>query len=1280
MKKITRLFLSITMMMLMLAVFPLKADAAAYSSEDGLEVSIETDKDEYSSKDDINISVDIKNTNTYDMTGISVETLLPEGIKVKNGVVNKDNITVPAGESVNVNVVAELKEATVTPNETENLQSANNQTGAGNSADTSKKPVKTGDNSRVFMWISLVLVSVVGLVAAYAVKTKKFKKFLSAFLCVALVAGCIVVTDTQKTFAKENTTISVDKTIKADGNDYNLAVNVMFEKVTKYIVSFESNGGSEVESQIILSGKAALPNEPQREGYTFAGWYTDNVTFENEFDFNTVIDKDYTLYAMWTPVYGEFDNEPVSGSMHEVTSYSITGLEIDKENNTATAIVSAPENCAVVVRFIDEEIYFSSSYPENKEYIDNGDTYASHVVEAGTYVEEVVSNINNEIPEHFVAEAVLIDANGNALCDPYSNIDNTERHEEFERKTIYDFGDDVVLNYDPQTNDNFGVLADDVKVLTADEIIYNEETEVYTIKNSSEAIAANDKIFIRDNNGYYLFKVKTVDVQDGVATVTKTKADDAETGFELADFYKYIKVDKTYEGEINEENEAEEEAVAPQSDDSICTEVVQNTYLFSGFEVYDAYVDGSAETSISVSPISFESDHFTADGKVTGTIGAEIEIEWDIVIFGEDYMKCDFTYSTEVETKISILAKIGTDDEEAEVVNKELRLGKIRIPFGVTGLDAFAEMKAELSWELSAGIEATGNIKTEHGFKYNTKDGKQKVEESEDSWTLDAKGSVEIKFGPAPSVGVEFLDGVIKAELECFFGVKGEGEVVVPIVAEGSDSIHACNACVDGKVSGVVEVGVKLSYKITKHLKGTPLDWTIVSLEKKLFDFYLSLINPVDSEYHGKVKFGLGECENKLYRTTVFASDTNNQSVSTEVKIYGSTGAFNKKLTSGGHVYLAPGDYVAKATIDGIQCEKSFTIGDCCKVVRISATERETKVSGSVVEAGTENNGNAIANATVTVYEGSRIVKTTTTDESGRYSFVIDPGTYRLSIYASGYIPASQTVTVEEGEDKHIDLLLMAKKNSDEIMGGIYGNITDAVTGNRLSDVSVKISKGWANEVNTTEFVKEEKTDYYGNYSCRKTPVYGVNFGLDAGNYTITISKEGYIPTTFNVVIVGGVDLEFNSTITPVGEEDVYRVVLTWGEYPWDLDSHLNGTYNGERDHIYYRRKDGDASNLDVDDTTSYGPETVTIPDIEAYTGKITYAVHDYTNRDETECDKMSKSGATVKVYKGGNLLKTFYIPSGVQGTVWNVFYFDENHNIVPVNTFEFESEPDNVD
>ena len=68
--------------------------------------------------------------------------------------------------------------------------------------------------------------------------------------------------------------------------------------INKYIVSFNSNGGTRVESQLIDEGsKAAYPIIPSKDGFTFLYWYLHDENVE--FNFETLIYEDLTLYAKW---------------------------------------------------------------------------------------------------------------------------------------------------------------------------------------------------------------------------------------------------------------------------------------------------------------------------------------------------------------------------------------------------------------------------------------------------------------------------------------------------------------------------------------------------------------------------------------------------------------------------------------------------------------------------------------------------------------------------------------------------------------------------------------------------------------------------------------------------------------------------------------------------------------------------------------------------------------------------------------------------------------------
>lgn len=80
--------------------------------------------------------------------------------------------------------------------------------------------------------------------------------------------------------------------------------SIMYEDRTIYanwnpIVTFNSNGGSEVASQVAVNGVVTQPADPVRDGFTFSGWYTDEGC-TSPFDFSTTVGGPITLYAGWT--------------------------------------------------------------------------------------------------------------------------------------------------------------------------------------------------------------------------------------------------------------------------------------------------------------------------------------------------------------------------------------------------------------------------------------------------------------------------------------------------------------------------------------------------------------------------------------------------------------------------------------------------------------------------------------------------------------------------------------------------------------------------------------------------------------------------------------------------------------------------------------------------------------------------------------------------------------------------------------------------------------------
>lgn len=99
-----------------------------------------------------------------------------------------------------------------------------------------------------------------------------------------------------------------------------------------YTVTFNSNGGTEVEPQEVKKGEyATSPVEPQKDGYLFAGWFIDKdeKDWTATFDFEKeIIEKDIVLNAIWVNIEADSDQD---GLYDDIEDY----IGTDK-NNTDT--------------------------------------------------------------------------------------------------------------------------------------------------------------------------------------------------------------------------------------------------------------------------------------------------------------------------------------------------------------------------------------------------------------------------------------------------------------------------------------------------------------------------------------------------------------------------------------------------------------------------------------------------------------------------------------------------------------------------------------------------------------------------------------------------------------------------------------------------------------------------------------------------------------------------------------------------------------------------------
>ena len=291
-----------------------------------------------------------------------------------------------------------------------------------------------------------------------------------------------------------------------------------------------------------------------------------------------------------------------------------------------------------------------------------------------------------------------------------------------------------------------------------------------------------------------------------------------------------------------------------------------------------------------------------------------------------------------------------------------------------------------------------------------------------------------------------------------------------------------------------------------------------------------------------------------------------------------------------------------------------------------------------------------------------------TTDADGYYEipeFV--PGVYSVQAAAVGYLTLTVNSISINADNGSFTLPTFQLLSSD--MSGVNtvaGVAKNATTGLGIEGVTVNVRANWNNQ--SGDVIATTTTDADGSYS----------FSLERGYYTLEFARDGFVSTFVNVAssnAIGACEGVLSPTSTSEVTSTEFRIVLTWGETPRDLDSHLVGLDDANSVfHIAYYNKverdtDGNViASLDVDDVSSYGPETVTI--VNARTdATYYYSVKDFTDRYDATSTKMSESGANVKVYQGSVLIKEYNVPLNQAGTIWNVFKI-ENGNVVDINNY----------
>lgn len=231
----------------------------------------------------------------------------------------------------------------------------------------------------------------------------------------------------------------------------------------------------------------------------------------------------------------------------------------------------------------------------------------------------------------------------------------------------------------------------------------------------------------------------------------------------------------------------------------------------------------------------------------------------------------------------------------------------------------------------------------------------------------------------------------------------------------------------------------------------------------------------------------------------------------------------------------------------------------------------------------------------------------------------------------------------------------------------------DALTGKNLKIDSISIDEAliYHDELfENTENVKiindngqfkyevEARTTLNFNIKIEKTNYFPFQSDLNLANYSI--DKNFSVHNEILIVIDLG-------KFPLLSLEKTNAIVLSWNEYPHDLDAYLT---NPDNTQTYYEKPSGYFSNVDIDDKRSYGPETISVihwTDLDnqnAVNTTFKYNVNWYKDSRVAGTPPVSSINANVSLFVDPENPKTFTYPQTLdtinrEGHNWHVFELD---------------------
>ena len=498
------------------------------------------------------------------------------------------------------------------------------------------------------------------------------------------------------------------------------------------------------------------------------------------------------------------------------------------DGTKATASIQALEDCTLVVGIYEEDgIRLIATGTAD---VTAGDTDVTVSIEADT------------LPAYYHVKAFLVDNVSLRPCSKvYETDDYTRKMKECFAKTTSDFTESQVLNLDADETNNFLVFADSVTVIpkSTDASVNvvaeaDEENLVWKIKNPGE-----DFLALKEGDIFtYYYTDEDIIITRVISLSTEGEAENTVLTIQGAD--------PEYEDVISFINSG----AANHADDdsgSVATYAAEAAGIATQADRAGTTYGGVSfpwkMANLEVKPP--ESNVKIELSDIGGAVSVKIYV---------DTANDINTIEAGVSYGVTIKAEVKIDEKEW---TKDITLGEIKEPLGLTGLVFSAKVQFVLSVE--GNVSAEGTLTGSVGFRCNKNTGVENISKTPEL-TLTKTVEVTFKVGLKISMGLELIDDKIAS-----LAAEAEGGLKLKIkakakVLDSSSNRHLCNTCFTVNIGPYFEADVKV-----ETLKIFTKKWPLIEKNVSWGSAYFSL----DYAPH----FGWGDCPHVQYQGNVRVLD-----------------------------------------------------------------------------------------------------------------------------------------------------------------------------------------------------------------------------------------------------------------------------------------------------------------------------------------------------------------------------------------------------------------------